>query len=187
MNKLTEHIETLNKVIKDGPMPVLVPVRDFLQSLADDPWVIDDANGDGVVAVFAGTPDQTESRFVGDGEFLNGKQGDVFVQRLRNGKVIQHSPLDPRLDLALLAPPNERTFFSWGDSTGSAGQLALAILTGITSDAKALTAYRDFRDEVIAKLEARKPWEMSQEAVYDWLLEWEQNHQDEVKAIEEVH
>jgi hypothetical protein len=59
------------------------------------------------------------------------------------------------------------------------GQLSLALLADVTGDDKlAQRYYLQFKQEVIARLEHEKPWEISEHQIKRWLVEtgaWEDN------------
>ena len=77
------------------------------------------------------------------------------------GVTVDGRPLDPRLDLHSLS----RAGFEWGYEGGGPGQLALAILADhFGDDARAQSAYKRFRTNVIAVIEDDE-WALDGEAI----------------------
>lgn len=80
-------------------------------------------------------------------------RGEIIGRKRR--VTVDGRPLAPRLDLMNHGP----TGFAWGDDSGGASQLALAILADHTgSDDEALEHYQAFHHAAIASLGAGDPW-----------------------------
>jgi hypothetical protein len=78
-------------------------------------------------------------------------------------------PLNPRCDLRNHSP----TGFRWGYGGSGPAQLALAICSDAVGDDQiALAVYQDFKAEVIAKLDADKPFELTLLSVLDFIARW---------------
>lgn len=93
----------------------------------------------------------------------------VFVKEvtpLPGGRAELRHTLDHRTDLRNHSPSGVR----WGYLGSGPSQLALAICAHATKDdALALQVYQHFKEEVIAKLDPDKPFEMKQSDVVKFI------------------
>ncbi len=88
------------------------------------------------------------------------KQG-VTVTRESDDGTSELLPL--RLDLANKSP----TGFEWGYNGSGPAQLALAILSDVVGDARAIPNFQQFKFAVIQKL-SQMGWILTQDEVTDW-------------------
>jgi len=85
---------------------------------------------------------------------------DVFVRCPAAGR----RKLDPRLDLARHSPSG----FSWGYRGSGPAQLALAVTADALGDERALAAYQDFKDDVVAPRDEDAAFLSTSAAVEAW-------------------
>lgn len=75
--------------------------------------------------------------------------------------------LDPRLDLRNHSP----TGFAWGYGGSGPAQLALAILShALNCDERAEELYQQFKDDVVSQRDQEKPWRLTTDEIFTWIL-----------------
>lgn len=78
------------------------------------------------------------------------------------------TPLDPAKSLRMRRHASR---FDWGENSGEAAQLALAILLEETDAIEADKAYQAYKREVVSKLD-REAWSLTSTLVRQWLDQW---------------
>lgn len=102
-------------------------------------------------------------------------EGDHFGARVTVRMDEHHELLAPRLDLRNHSPDG----FAWGYGGSGPAQLALAILADATRDDKvAMRYYQVFKELVVSKIPADRPFRLTARAVRNWVVAQEQGESD---------